>query len=179
MVSSPFAADQIVVEGEAELVQYGLDLESEIQLTEGNAKLVALHNSDEIPFLVARENIFTLNTHTFSQADFDEVGEVLLCPRPLGLLEIPDNWANTLRDHFLSPMGLDFNAPTRVTLQPYGDSGWVIHNYNQKTVHLDLRTAGMSSGVMEEKISRKQVEKLDGQVIMEIPARSRIWLEMK
>jgi len=88
LVSSPLAADQIIVEGKAETIKYGLDLESDIQLTEGTAKLEARHNSDNIAFLVARENIFTLNTHTFSQADFDEAGEVLLCPRPLGLLEI-------------------------------------------------------------------------------------------
>ncbi|MEN8229420.1 MAG: hypothetical protein ABFS38_14775 [Bacteroidota bacterium] len=178
LVSSPFVVDQIVVEGEAEPVQYGLDLESEIQLTEGVAKLAALHNSDQIPFLVARENIFTLNTHTFSQADFDAVGEVLLCPRPLGLLEIPHSWTNTLRSSFITPLGLEFNAPARVTLQPYGNSGWVIHNYNQETIQFDLSTAVMRNGVMEEKFSGQQVTILDGQINMEITARSRLWLEM-
>ncbi|MCK5134207.1 MAG: hypothetical protein KAR19_00350 [Bacteroidales bacterium] len=176
--SSPFVADQIIVEGKAETIKYGLNLESDIQLTEGYAKLVVRHNSDEIAFLVVREHIFTLNTHTFSQADFDKVGEVLLCPRPMGLLEIPQTWANTLRDQFLTPLGFDFNAPTRVTFQPYGDSGWVIQNYNQETVHIDLSTEGLENGRIEDKFSGKQVHILEGQINMEIPPRSRLWLEI-
>ena len=179
LVSSPFVADQIVVEGEAETIKYGLDLESDIQLTEGDAKLAAVHNSDEIPFLVASENIFTMNTHTFSQADFDEVGEVLLCPRPLGLLEIPEIWANTLRDVFLTPFGFDFNAPTRVTLQPYGDSGWVIHNYNRETVPVVLSLAGLQNGVTENTISGKRIQIDEDRINMEIPPRSRVWLEIE
>jgi len=178
LVSSPFVADQIVVGGAADSIKHGLDLESDIQVTEGDAKLLALHNSDEIPFLVAREKIFTLNTHTFSQADFDAVGEVLLCPRPLGLLEIPEIWANILRDQFLAPLGLDFKAPTRVTLQPYGDSGWVIHNYKRETVQLDLGTAALENGIVENKISGKQVQTEKGHIHMEIPPRSRVWLEI-
>ncbi len=177
IVSSPFVADQIIVEGKAETIKYGLDLESEFQLTEGKAMLVALHNSDKIPFLVARETVFTLNTHTFSQADFDEVGEVLLCPRPLGLLELPETWANTLRDHFITPLGLGFNAPTRVTLQPYGDSGWVIHNYNQETVQFDLLTSGVENRIIVEKFSGKKVQIDEGHISMEIPPRSRVWLD--
>jgi len=178
LVSSPLVADQIIVEGEAETLKYGLDLESAIQPTQGDVKLAAVHNSVEIPFLVARENIFTLNTHTFSQTDFDEVGEVLLCPRPLGLLEIPETWANTLRDQFITPLGLEFNAPKRVTLQPYGDSGWVIHNYNRETVPVDLHTAGLDYGMVENKISGKQVQIDEGHITMEIPPRSRVWLEI-
>ena len=178
LVSSPLVADQIIVEGEAETLKYGLDLESAIQPTQGDVKLAAVHNSVEIPFLVARENIFTLNTHTFSQADFDAVGEVLLCPRPLGLLEIPETWANTLRDQFITPLGLEFNAPKRVTLQPYGDSGWVIHNYNRETVPVDLHTAGLDYGMVENKISGKQVQIDEGHITMEIPPRSRVWLEI-
>lgn len=177
MVSSPLTADQIIVGGKADSIKYGLDLESYIQPTEGNVKMAARHHADDIPFLVARENIFTLNTHTFSQADFDEVGEVLLCPRPLGLLEIPQTWADTLRDAFLAPFGYDFNAPARVTLQPYGDAGWVIHNYNRETVHIDLSTDGMKNGITKDKFSGKQVEIQEGRVTMEIPPRSRLWLE--
>ncbi len=139
--------------------------------------MVAWHNSNDIAFLISRGNIFTLNTHTFSQADFDEVGEVLLCPRPLGLLEIPQIWANTLRDAFLTPFGYDFNAPTRVTLQAYGDSGWVIHNYNKESVHIDLGIANMKNEIITDKFSGKQIEIIDGQISVEIPPRSRLWME--
>jgi len=177
LVSTPLVAEEIIVEGETEHIKYGLDLESVVQLTDGNAKLSASHHSDKIPFLVASAQIFTLNTHTFSQADFDAVGEVLLCPRPLGLLEIPENWANTLRDQFLTPLGIGFYAPTRVTLQPYGDSGWVIHNYNRETVHVDLSTAGLENGMIEDRFSGEQFQIYQGHVSLKIPPRSRVWLE--
>ena len=177
LVSSPLTADQIIVEGKAEKLKFGLDLESDIQAAEGIVKLTARHKSEDIPFLVARDNLFTLNSHTFSQADFDDAGEVLLCPRPLGLLEIPQTWANTLRDAFLAPLGFDLNAPARVTLQPYGNSGWVLHNYNRETIHIDLGADGMTNGIIEDKFSGKQVEIREGRINTEIPPRSRLWLE--
>ncbi len=176
---SPLTAEQIIVEGEAESILYGLDLESDIQMTEGKAKLLALHNTRYIPFLVAGKNTFTLNVHTFSQADFDKVGEVLLCPRPLGLMEIPMSWASTLRSAFLSPMGIEFNAPVRVSLQPYGTSGWVIHNYNREAVSIDLSAAGLENKVIEDKFSGKQHQASEGHINMEVAPRSRVWLEMK
>jgi hypothetical protein len=166
---SPLKAEQIIVEGEAESILYGLDLESDIELTKGKAKLLALHNKRKIPFLVAGENTFTLNVHTFSQADFDKVGEVLLCPRPLGLMEIPKSWTSTIRAAFLTPKGLEFNAPARVSLQPYGTSGWVIHNYRREAASIDLRAAGLENKVIEDGKGRR-----DGMVASYTHARRRL-----
>jgi len=178
LVSSPITADQIIVDGKTENIKYGLNLESAIQPSEGSIKLAARHNTVDIPFLVSRDNILTLNLHTFSQADFDEVDEVLLCPQPLGLMEMPQTWANTLRDAFLAPSGINLNAPARVTLQPLGQSGWVIHNYNGETVLIDLGAEGMTQGTIMDKFSGKQVEVNEGRIKMEIPPRSRLWLEI-
>jgi len=94
------------------------------------------------------------------------------------LLEIPENWANTLRDQFLTPLGIEFYAPTRVTLQPYGDSGWVIHNYNRETVRVELSTEELENGMIEDRFSGKQFEILEGLIKMEIPPRSRLWMEI-
>ena len=176
---SPLLADQIIVDGNAETIEHGLNLESTIQMTNGSAKLVARANSKDIPFLVSNENIFTMNTHTFSQSDFDAVGEVLLCPRPLGLIEIPQTWAKSLRDVFISPFDYDFNAPTRVALQPYGDFGWVIHNYNRETTHVDLSLPNLKDGIIKDKFSGKEINISDGIINMEIPARSRVWFEIE
>ncbi len=175
---SPLKAEQIIVEGKAEDILYGLDLESDIQPTEGKVKLLARNKTRDIPFLVAGENTFTLNVHTFSQADFDKVGEVLLCPRPLGLMEIPESWASTLRSAFLTPMGIEFNAPTRLSLQPYGTSGWVIHNYRREAVSIDLSAAGLENSIVEDKFSGKKHQANDGHIKMELAPRSRVWLEL-
>jgi len=178
LVSSPISADQIIVDGKIEKIRYGLDLESAIQPSESNVKLTARYNNEDIPFLVARDNIITMNLHTFSQADFDEEDEVLLCPQPLGLMEMPQTWANTLRDAFLAPSGINLNAPARVTLQPLGKSGWVIHNYNEKAVQFDLGAERMIQGAIINKVTGKQVEVKEGRVNMELPPRSGIWLEI-
>lgn len=175
---SPMNAEQILVDGKTDSIEYGLDLEADIQLTGGKALLQAQHKSRTIPFLVAGENTFTLNVHTFSQADFDKVGEVLLCPRPLGLMEIPVSWASTLRNVFLSPMGIEFSAPTRVSLQGYGNSGWVIHNYRRQAVSIDLSAAGLENRVVEERFSGKQHLPDKGRIHIEIAPRSRAWLEI-
>jgi hypothetical protein len=177
VVPSPFTADQIIVQGIEEDIKYGLDVESVVQLTEANELLTARSDGVDIPFLVARQNVFTLNSHTFSQADFDAVGEVLLCPKPLGLLEVHRSWANTIRDLFLAPLGLELNAPARVTLQPCGNSGWIIHNYNQESVFINFSAEGLPDGMSKDVISGKQLMNNEGKIDMEILPRSRIWIE--
>jgi hypothetical protein len=174
---SPLNAEQILVEGEAESILYGLDLESDIQVTGGKAQLLAHHKNRDIPFLVAGKNTYTLNVHTFSQVDFDKVGEVLLCPRPLGLMEMPENWANTLRSAFLSPLDLELQAPPRVSLQVLGKKGWMIHNYKREAVSIDLGAAGLENELFEDKISGNQHQATEGHIKLELPPRSRVWLE--
>ncbi len=90
---SPVTAKYIINDGKSEKIKHGLDLESKIGTTKAKVLLSAKAGSASYPFLTENNfngtKIFTLNTHTFSQADFDRVGEVLLCPKPLGLLEVP------------------------------------------------------------------------------------------
>lgn len=176
---SPMNAEQILVEGKADSILYGLDLEADIQLAGGKTMLMARDKTGDIPFLVAGKNTYTLNVHTFSQADFDQVGEVLLCPRPLGLLEIPRSWATTLRGAFLSPLDLRLNAPSRVSLQVLGKKGWMIHNYRREAVSIELGAADLENQVYEDKISGRQHQVAEGLIRLELAPRSRIWLENK
>ena len=176
--TSPIRAEKIISEGKIDTIKYGLKLASILQPASGKAELTASQNSIDIPFLVSNNNIFTLNTHTFSQKDFDAVGEVLLCPRPLGLLEIPDDWANTLRDIFISPFGYDLNAPSRISFQPIGDLGYVIHNYNREKVGINLSIPNIDMGIIEDKLAGEKFDIKNGQITLDIPARSRVWLEI-
>lgn len=174
---SPITANQIIVNGKADSIKYGINLESDIRLTSAEVRLTARKNSNDLFFLVARENILTLNTHTFSQEDFDEVGEVLLCPRPLGLLEIPETLANTLRAAFVKPLGFDFNAPVRVSFQPFGESDYVIQNYNRKEIYIDLGFTKSEEETLTDKLSGKQFEIKNGRFRIKMPPRSGLWLE--
>jgi hypothetical protein len=178
---SPVTAGSIMHDGKSETIKYGLDLEAKINIGTGKALLNANAGSAIYPFLTENEyngcKIFTLNTHTFSQADFDRVGEVLLCPRPLGLLEVPQGWANTIRQAFNHPLNLDLKAPARVALQPLGNSGWVIHNYNTAAVNITLTADGIDGQTFSDGFSGGKIT-AEGKILtLKMEARSRIWLK--
>ena len=134
--SAPMQAERIRVGPNMFSLDRSLDLEASLTLTDAESILPAEVGVLNIPFLTRKGPLFVLNTHTFSQADFNAVDEVLLCPKPLGLLEIPHVWADSLRSVFNSSLDFEMSAPTRVTVQPLDDSGWMIHNYNRIPVEL-------------------------------------------
>jgi len=70
----------------------------------------------------SRGRISLLNTHTYSQADFDAVHEVLLCPRPLGLLALGGPPLEEVRAAFRSERGSSLSGPTCVMLHPFSQS---------------------------------------------------------
>ena len=162
-------------------VEFSLDLEAKIGTTTASALLSATTKRATVPFLTVNTTngakIYTLNTHTFDQKDFDAVGEVLLCPRQLGLLELPESWANTIRAAFNEPLGLDLTAPTRVSLQPLGTNGWFIHNYNQEAVQMTLNLAKAEPVKLVDGFSGNTIELQGHSLVKELAPRSRLWLK--
>jgi hypothetical protein len=122
--------------------------------------------------------VYTLNTHTFSQEDFDNVSEVLLCPRPLGLLEIPESWANMLRQPFNSALGFELAAPTRIVVQPLEASGWLIHNYNETKGHLSLKTVEITNEKLVNGFTGKAIPHKNKALSLTLPPRSKIWVKI-
>jgi hypothetical protein len=145
---APTRAPDVYCGEEKVAVEFGLDLEAAIKPAGAEVLLMARVGEQDVPFLTRHSydgaEVFVLNTHTYSQADFSAVGEVLLSPRRLGLLEVPRSWANAIRDAFNAPLGLPLDAPTRVTLQPLGDTGWVLYNYNLEAVNIALNGEAMN-----------------------------------
>lgn len=174
-------ADGVVNGGNYEKVVHGLDLEGTIILTSGESLLNATIDSKEIPFFIKSEyktgTIFTLNSHTFSQDDFDAVGEVLLCPKPLGLLEIPTAWANTIRNEIVSPLNFKLNAPTRIVVQPMGDSAWMFHNYNQSKKDFVFVKPGLSEAHLINGFTGELVPANGDTLKLIMQPRSRIWVK--
>ena len=154
-----------------------LALEAKLKTTNTNVLLSVKVGSGKIPFLTKKDNVFVLNTHTFSQADFDAVGEVLLCPRQLQLLEISQSWANKIRQVFNARLGLKLDAPTRVTLQPLGQSGWFIQNYNQKETNINFSASDL--GHVFNGFTGEEIDSTGNQLQLILPPRSRIWLKRK
>lgn len=120
-----------------------------------------------------KKNITVVNIHTFSQQDFDAVGEVLLSPRQLGLLEVPQSWANTIRQAFHDEGMPELNAPTRITFQYLNDGNFVVHNYNREKVTVEVRLTGdgkLVNGLNGERLAT------EGNILkLEMAPRSRIW----
>ena len=79
---TPRRASHVLDGGKLVEVAYGLDLATVLETTEAEVLLAARIDGRDVPFLTRRRRdaatLYVLNTHTFSQADFDAVGEVLL-----------------------------------------------------------------------------------------------------
>ncbi len=178
---TPLKATHIVIDSKFEKIKGGLDLESNIKLTHGRSFLNA--GTDKTPFLVRSYKnggaIFTLNTHTFSQADFDKVGEVLLCPKPLGLLELPKSWANKLRESFTTGLDIKLDAPTRIAIQPLGKTGWVVHNYNKTKETITLTSDRLNNMELVNGFTGEIIKADNNELTLTLEPRSRIWIKTK
>ena len=166
-----------------------VDLESPIEGRAGRGNILCTFEDKQLALLTVSETpsgrIALLNTHTYSQADFDAVGEVLLCPRPLGLLDMQGPALSTLREAF---GGTAFEGPSCVTYHPFGPAGsgnCVIQNFNDKavnitvTVHIQKEKPGRFVDGFSRQPIGARATKSDSRIILDlsIPARGRVWVQ--
>ena len=166
-----------------------VDLESPIKGRPGRGNILCTSGDKQLALLVVSETpsgrIALLNTHTYSQADFDAVGEVLLCPRPLGLLDMQGPALSTLREAF---GGTAFEGPSCVTYHPFGPAGsgnCVIQNFNDKAVNVTVTVQIQKDkpGRFVDGFSGQPMgagaAKSDSRVTLDlsIPARGRVWVQ--
>jgi len=166
-----------------------IDLECPIEAGNGD---VACHAGGKDLLLLrtrhaAKGGAALLNTHTYSQADFDAVGEVLLCPRPLGLLSIRAAALSALREVFRAAGVPVLEGPTCVTYHPFGGVGeaCVLQNFNDEDAHVAITMsppAGKRTRFTDRFSGRSidaNVHESDGTARLRIgiPARGRVWVE--
>jgi hypothetical protein len=165
-----------------------VDIESPIESQAGPGNIVCMAGKREYVFLKVRNSpqgrVALLNTHTYNQADFDAVGEVLLCPRPLGLLEMQKPALSILREAFGTAA---FDGPASVTYHPFdslASGDCVIQNFNDEVVEVTLTVPiqeGKSSQFVEA-FSGRPIEvgsaRSENSVVLRltIRARSRVWV---
>ena len=130
-------------------------------------------------------SVTLLNTHTYSQADFDAVGEVLLCPRPLGLLSLGGPALAALRAAFNGGRPPILEGPASVTYHPFAGApagACVLQNFNDEAVDVSLilsadrvRLVDRFSGAP---ISGRAERAGDAvRLTFTSPARGRVWAE--
>jgi len=157
--SEPALADAVLVGGEE--VPIDPPLKTYAGEGEGMPILGSFVEGEETPFFTRTDEAFVLRAFTFTQEDYDAVGEVLLPPKMLGLLEIPRAWANEIRDAFTLPFGYSVDAPPRVTVQPLGEKGTFVVNYNEHEVSVTIERLDREAGPWQ----------------LTLPARSHQWIE--
>ena len=132
--------------------------------------------------------ISLLNTHTYSQADFDAVGEVLLCPRRLGLLCLDGPPLSALRRAFGAGTESILDGPSGVTFHPLSDPanpGFVVQNFNSQDVSVEVRVEVGSGGPIDfaDRFTGKRLpfrttdSRTAVEVDLTIPARGRAWVQ--
>jgi hypothetical protein len=176
---NPRKIDEIIVRDKPDSLNAGLMIEADLGTSGASALLEVISTGNKIPYFTRNKegNLFVFNVHTFSQEDFDAVGEVLLCPRPLGLMEIPESWANTIRWSFNELIGIRLEAPARVSCQPFGDHEIMMQNHNPETVQARLEIE--DSFDYYEVLNGSPLVKEGSALKLDLPPRSRIWIKRK
>ncbi|MBL7646270.1 MAG: hypothetical protein JNK74_08800 [Candidatus Hydrogenedentes bacterium] len=175
---SPIRTESVLLDGAAVEVPRGLDLAGRIAPEAADVLLEALVDGQKVPYLtthaVGAGRLSVLNIQMFTQADFDAVNEVLLSPRNLGMLDMPRPWARTIRNVFQGGGEALVDAPTRVTLQPLGETGWVIQNYNTSPAEIAL--GGEDFGRLSDGLTGAVLLESGNALNYLIPPRSRVWV---
>lgn len=177
---TPIQSEAIIVDDVSSAVQHGLDLAGQLEPEAARVVLTASAANGLTPFLtvhsVAGARIWVLNVRTFSVEDYRAVGEVLLPPRPLGLLELPRQAVNIVRKAFYTDMGISLDAPARIVMQPFGPADVVLHNYTAlpQDVRLNVPIHGIRK--LRDRLGENEVPLSDGSVSLTLPPRSRVWL---
>jgi hypothetical protein len=151
-------------------------LKTDYRIIPDGAEVLLVPSVRDNPFLVCNKekSVFLINTHTFSQEDFAAVGEHLLAPRPIGLVELPHQWVNIIRDAFHHDEEPVIDAPARITFQKLSDGSMVIHNYNQESVNVTVTTVGSEKYI--DGFTGQPVEADGGLIRLTMKSRTNIWL---
>lgn len=173
-----------------------VSLESPIEAEASAGNILCTFGDKQVALLISRQTphgkVVLLNTHTYNQADFDAAGEVLLCPRPLGLLATQQPFLSAFRKAFgngttwLTKLGIPaIDGPACVTFHPFASSGsFVLQNFNDSPVNVTvtIRAGRAKPGQFLEPFSEKSIQALttspDGTIALDlaIPSRGRVWI---
>ncbi|NQT03595.1 MAG: hypothetical protein HQ580_16320 [Planctomycetes bacterium] len=167
-------------------------MSTEIVCTAGGKQLVLLSVNE-----TSHGRIALLNTHTYNQADFDAVGEVLLCPRPMGLLDMEGSALSAFRAVFGNRMITENNqnitpkplipvldGSACVTIHPFEDGNCVVQNFNDEEVRVAVtvqiqnnKSHRFIDGFTKKPIhARTANSKSAVSLNLLIPARGRFWV---
>jgi hypothetical protein len=167
-------AETVVSDGKISKLKFPLFFDYRI-IPDSAEILLRTGGLEAYSFLVQnlKGNVFVINTHTFSNQDFERAGEHLLCPRQIGLLELPETWVNKIRISFYAEGDPVIDAPSRVSFQQLSDNSFFIHNYNLENISLHITLPEASDN--KDALSGKKIGAAGKNIELEMKPRSRIW----
>ena len=137
----PAAAGAVDIAGKTTTLEAPLELDAAMQADAGEVLMTAALPDRKVPFLtrkaVSRGELLVLNVRTFSEQDFRDADEWLLAPKRRGLPTIPQKLADAIRARLLSPLRVDFHAPSGVQLVLNGKEAWV-YSFRDDNVQVSL-----------------------------------------
>lgn len=174
---NPVKATEIIVNGQRQQLKVPLALDATMSLTDGETLLEAVVAKQKVPYLTRNKegNIFILNTHTFSEDEFVALKELLLSPAPVGIVHLPREWANQIRQAFNEPLGFSADAAARVVVQPFGKNEWMIHNYNSEESQVTLSIGDVRNPI--NALNGETLSTADGAITLRMAPRSRAWIK--
>ncbi len=123
-VSQPATASRVQIAGDSVALEVPLELDGAARAANCEVCVTALCEQSPALFLtrkaVGSGQLMVLNVRTFTEQDFRGAGEWLLAPRRLGLPQIPQPLADTIRKNLLAPLGVELRAPSGVSFSLFG-----------------------------------------------------------
>ena len=167
----------IIVNGQQQKMEVPLVLGAEMIVSEATTLLEVVVGNRKVPYLTQNKegNIVVINSHTFSNEDFEASGELLLCPEPVGIVHLPRAWANVIRHAFNEPLSFTAEADARVAIQPFGKDEWMIQNYNADESLVKLSTTKTTSAV--DVLTGEQLPVTNGWLSIKLSPRGRVWIK--
>lgn len=180
--TGPFKAFRLFSGAKTVFFKDGLDLEAGLIVGKAKILLAVQQNGKKVPYLTVNKppdggEVFVLNSHTFSEADFKRVGEVLLPPRDLSVLNLPEDWLTVIRQSFNSPLGVLLQSPSRLAVHQFGENNWVLSNFNDHEVALGLQIAGESGPDFLEVFTKTKLQTSGNTLKLKVPKRTYFWLK--
>ena len=175
-----YEGNDIVVEGRAIRAERPIAISYAPHPSPGTDVPVHLKHIDmDVPLFTERETpeggrAMVLNLSTFSQPDFDAIGERFLAPKPVSFLDLPSEAVNRIRVGIAHREPILQNAPAKVGCYVLGDDVVVVENFRDETITVRLELEGKWNetihGLRVEPIHKKGLE-------VTIPARDIIALQ--
>jgi len=168
-------------------LQKPIYLPAQIYASSAQLILVGENRKKGLPFLTKKVHpsagkVFVLNVHTFAEADFKAINEVLLAPKPIPWLDLPEEWLNVVRELFLDSLKISFKGEGRISLHQFGDE-FVICNFNDHDVKVDLnpkKDVETASGLdYINKVTGQPLQIENNEMALSIAKREFLWVGNK